>query len=94
MSAGDKFGAGWDIRNTGTATWEPGSFQFTYLGGYRLSHDPVKRGGGNAHQPLLVHAQRSRQDLRAALAGLRGDEEHGHVIQKMQLRAQFLGVAL
>src|SRR5512143_493705 len=39
MSAGDKFGAGWDIRNTGTATWEPGSFQFTYLGGYRLSHD-------------------------------------------------------
>jgi hypothetical protein len=39
MLADDKFGAGWNIRNTGTATWEPGSFQFTYLGGYRLSHD-------------------------------------------------------
>lgn len=37
--AGDKFSAGWRIRNVGTLPWQAGSFEFTFLGGYRLSHD-------------------------------------------------------
>lgn len=36
----DKFAVGWNIRNTGTETWEPGTFEFTYLAGARLAtHD-------------------------------------------------------
>ncbi len=41
-STGDKFSVGWDIKNTGTTTWEPGSFEFVYLGGAKLAtHDDV-----------------------------------------------------
>ncbi len=40
--ANDKFSTGWDVRNVGTATWDPGSVQFVYLGGARLAtHDDV-----------------------------------------------------
>ncbi len=38
----DKFSVGWNLRNTGTATWEPGTFEFTYLAGTKLAtHDSV-----------------------------------------------------
>ena len=41
-STGDKFSVGWDIKNTGTTTWVPGSFEFVYLEGARLAtHDDV-----------------------------------------------------
>ncbi len=37
---GTKFSVGWNIKNIGTVTWDPGSFEFTYLGGARLAtHD-------------------------------------------------------
>jgi hypothetical protein len=36
FDAGQNFSVGWNIRNIGTATWEAGSFEFTYLGGARL----------------------------------------------------------
>ncbi len=35
----EKFSVGWNIRNIGTATWEEGSFEFTYLEGARLNPD-------------------------------------------------------
>jgi Ig-like domain-containing protein len=35
--AEEKFSVGWNIKNVGTATWEPGSFQFTYLDGAKLA---------------------------------------------------------
>ena len=39
---GEKFSVGWDIQNIGTLTWDPGSFEFKYLGGARLAtHDDV-----------------------------------------------------
>ncbi len=31
-----KFTTGWNIKNTGTQTWEAGTMQFTYLGGAKL----------------------------------------------------------
>jgi hypothetical protein len=36
---GEKFGAGWNVQNIGTATWDPASFRFVYLGGYKLSRN-------------------------------------------------------
>ncbi len=36
----DKFTTGWDVKNTGTATWEQGSVEFTYVGGAKLHNDP------------------------------------------------------
>ncbi len=39
---GQKFSVGWNLRNIGTATWDPGGFQFVYLGGAKLAtHDDV-----------------------------------------------------
>ncbi len=34
----ERFGAGWNIRNIGTATWDPTNFRFVYLGGRKLSN--------------------------------------------------------
>ena len=35
-STGQKFTAGWSLENSGTATWDAGSFEFIYLGGRKL----------------------------------------------------------
>lgn len=35
----NKFSVGWNIKNTGTVTWEPGTFEFMYVGGARLAFD-------------------------------------------------------
>lgn len=35
------FSAGWKVTNTGTATWDPASIEFTYLGGAKLHRDPL-----------------------------------------------------
>jgi hypothetical protein len=37
--AEEKFTVGWNVRNNGTAVWDPSSFQFTYLDGAKLSND-------------------------------------------------------
>ena len=37
----NKFSVGWNIRNTGTATWQAGSFEFTYLDGAQLHNDDL-----------------------------------------------------
>lgn len=37
-SRGEHFGAGWNLRNSGTVTWDPGTFRFVYLGGRKLSN--------------------------------------------------------
>lgn len=37
----DQFSAGWRVRNTGTQTWQGGSFEFVYLGGARLAPKDV-----------------------------------------------------
>ncbi len=40
--AGEKFSVGWNIKNVGTTTWVPGTFEFTYLDGARLAtHDSI-----------------------------------------------------
>lgn len=35
--AGEKFSVGWNLKNIGTATWEAGSTEFTYLDGAKLA---------------------------------------------------------
>lgn len=37
----DKFSAGWMVQNIGTATWDAGSAEFTYLGGAKLHNDEL-----------------------------------------------------
>jgi len=39
--SGDHFSVGWKVTNTGTATWSPGTVEFTYLGGAKLHRDPL-----------------------------------------------------
>ncbi|MGZ6316430.1 MAG: NBR1-Ig-like domain-containing protein [Anaerolineales bacterium] len=36
-----KFSVGWMIQNVGTATWDAGSAEFTYLGGAKLHNDDL-----------------------------------------------------
>lgn len=38
---GNKFSVGWNIRNIGTAVWQAGSFEFTYLDGAKLHSDDL-----------------------------------------------------
>ena len=40
---GEGFTVGWHVTNTGSAGWDPGSVEFTYLSGARLHRDPVVR---------------------------------------------------
>ena len=53
----DKFSVGWNIRNTGTVTWEPGTFEFTYLAGAKLAtHDsliPLKESVPPGQETIL-----------------------------------------
>lgn len=37
------FTVGWNVMNTGSATWDPGSVLFTYLGGAKMYDDPLVR---------------------------------------------------
>ncbi len=36
MDPGERFSIGWQVTNTGAATWYPGTVLFTYVGGSRL----------------------------------------------------------
>ncbi len=44
----DRFTVGWNIRNTGTAPWDVGSFMFVYVGGAHMSLTEV------VHLPTTV----------------------------------------
>jgi hypothetical protein len=37
----DRFTVGWNVRNTGTAAWDPASVEFTYVGGAKLYEYPL-----------------------------------------------------
>lgn len=39
--AKDSFSVGWNITNTGTAVWSPGSVEFIYLAGAKLYDNPL-----------------------------------------------------
>ncbi len=41
--AGERFGAGWNIKNIGTDTWDSNTFALVYLGGAKLSTTDVVR---------------------------------------------------
>ncbi len=36
ISAGERFTMGWQVQNTGSATWFPGSVTFTFVGGTKM----------------------------------------------------------
>ena len=55
------------------------------MAGHSLHHDTVQLRGRDADQPFLLYSQGCGQDLVHPLAGQGGDEEHGYIVQELEV---------
>ena len=68
FTANQSFGAGWKVVNTGSATWDPNSVVFAYLGGAKMYDSPLVRLKGSVASGqsvvLSVHMKAPRDPTR------------------------------